>query len=177
MNGAFFTNCKTLDELQTAYRQLLQQYHPDKHPGEDLKIWTELTQQLNLEYAFTAAKLRSEEARAKAREKGKPEPTAFEYASWAAVDEEIRKRIEEIVFLPDIEIEICGFWVWVSGETKPVKEQLKAAKFQWAPKKEKWYYAGVPSNSRGALSMDQIYERYGRTRVPNQRRTRIGEDD
>lgn len=174
-----FNNCQTLDELQTLYRKLLVEFHPDKHTGESpekIADYTRITQAINAEYAFTAAKLRVADAKAKAKATGKPEPTEREYDTWATVDEEIRKRIEEIVFLPDIEIEICGFWVWVSGETRPVKEQLKAAQFQWAPKKEKWYYAGVPSSSRGGISMDEIRLRYGSTHVPTRQRSRLEDE-
>lgn len=66
-----------------------------------------------------------------------------------------------------LEIEICGTWVWVSGDTKPVKEGLKAAGFRWAPKKMKWYWkpAGQRSFGRGKWSMDEIREFHGSERV------------
>lgn len=38
-----------------------------------------------------------------------------------------------------IEIELVGSWIWVSGNTYPVKEQLKEAGIFWAGKKKKWY--------------------------------------
>ena len=38
-----------------------------------------------------------------------------------------------------IEIEVCGSWVWVSGDTKPHKERLKALGFCWHSKKHCWY--------------------------------------
>lgn len=177
--NTYFTNVKTLDELQTLYRKLLNEIHPDKHAGESpeqIAGWTVKTQQLNAEYAITAAKLRATDAKAKAKASGKPEPTTADFDSWAVVDEEIRKQIEKIVFLPDIEIEICGFWVWVSGETKPVRHELKAAGYLWAPKKEKWYFAGVPSSSRGSIPMEDIRARYGSTKVPTQKRTRLEDE-
>ncbi len=70
--------------------------------------------------------------------------------------------IEKIINVPGIRIEICGTWIWVGGETKPVHEFLKACDYKYAPKKQKWYYAGVKSNNRyGHWSMDEIRSHYG----------------
>ena len=174
--NAFFEHVNTLDELQTAYRKLLLELHPDKHAGESadaVKHFTELTQDLNKQYAYMASLLRAQEQRAKAKATGKPEPTDADFEHWARVDEDIRAAIEKIVFLPDLEIELCGFWVWVGGETRAVKAFLKDAGYHWAPKKAKWYFAGIPSSSRGAWDMDNIRERYGSTRIPPQKRVRL----
>ena len=37
--------------------------------------------------------------------------------------------------MDDIEIEIIGCFVWVTGNTKLYKEKLKELKFQWHSKK------------------------------------------
>lgn len=33
----------------------------------------------------------------------------------------------------NLEIEVCGQWVWVYGDTKPYREALKGAGFRWSP--------------------------------------------
>lgn len=180
MNTLFFDKCKTLDELQSEYRKLLLQFHPDRHANESperIAEFTRKTQQLNAEYAYKAGELRASTAKAKAKSEGKPEPKDADYAAWAVVDEQIRQAIERIVFLPDLDIELCGFWVWVGGETRPVKDQLKAAGYKWAPQKEKWYYPGVPASSRGSMRMEDIRSRYGSTHIKSQARTRVERGD
>ena len=113
-------------------------------------------QAINAEYAFCMARaVRAE----------KPGLDEAEYSSMDAVSEAIRAAIEAIITLPGLGIEICGLWVWVDGQTRPVKEQLKAAGYRWAAKKEKWYYAGVPAGGRGRYSMDDIRNRYGSRNV------------
>ena len=42
--------------------------------------------------------------------------------------EEFKKIINELVTLQGIEIEICGDWIWVTGNTYNCREQLKALK-------------------------------------------------
>lgn len=56
------------------------------------------------------------------------------------LDDELREAVEAILSLPGINIEVCGSWVWVSGDTRNVKDNLKEANFRWACKKKMWYY-------------------------------------
>lgn len=62
-----------------------------------------------------------------------------------------------------LDIEICGAWVWVNGDTKPHREMLKAAGYLWAPKKMCWYFRPeeYKSYNRSSWSMDKIRESYG----------------
>lgn len=64
-------------------------------------------------------------------------------------------------------IEVCGSWVWVSGDTKPHKEALKESGFKWAPKKEMWHFrpSDHKSFNRGNWSMGKIREEHGSIRV------------
>lgn len=73
---------------------------------------------------------------------------------------ELGKEIKKLS--DDIEVELCGKWIWVDGNTKPVKEELKKLGLRWASKKEKWYFAGVKSKwSRGGCTMNAIRELHG----------------
>jgi hypothetical protein len=83
----------------------------------------------------------------------------------AALDERIREAIEKIITLEGLEIEICGLWVWVGGETRKHKDALKAAGYHWAIKKLRWYFAGVPAGGFRPFDMDEIRRRYGSQRV------------
>jgi hypothetical protein len=48
----------------------------------------------------------------------------------ADLAERIRQAIEAVIRFDNIEIEICGAWVWLHGETFAIKEHLKANGYQ-----------------------------------------------
>lgn len=62
-------------------------------------------------------------------------------------------------------VEIVGSWIWVYGETKAHKEELKAAKFRWSASRKKWYYNTKPSNTKfrrgSGKSFNEIREENG----------------
>ncbi len=97
-------------------------------------------QDINAAYARASATYRQEEMRDNARKRNRPEPTQQDYTDAAAVDERIRAAIEKIITLEGLEIEICGLWVWVGGNTRPYKHELKATGYSWALNKGKWFF-------------------------------------
>ena len=80
--------------------------------------------------------------------------------------EDLNEAIVSIINLEGLDIEICGSWVWVSGETRTHKDAIKAAGFKYASKKIMWYYRpeGKRAWSRGKVSMNDIRHKYGTTR-------------
>ena len=48
--------------------------------------------------------------------------------------EEFKKVIDKIIHLDGIEIELCGRWLWISGNTYKHKQILKEAGCKWASK-------------------------------------------
>ncbi len=165
MNTRYFDGCKTSEEVKNEYRRLCKQWHPDLGTPTEAGQRTQIMQEINAEYARASAVFRQEEMREKARERGRPEPTQQDYTDAAAVDERIREAIEKIITLDGLEIEICGLWVWVGGDTKKHKDVLKEAGYKWAIKKIKWYFPGVPAGGFRAFDMDEIRRRYGSQRV------------
>jgi hypothetical protein len=67
--------------------------------------------------------------------------------------------------LSDTTWSITGLWLWVEGDTKPIKDDLKLAGFKWHATKKCWFYAGIPSRSRGGFSKPEIVEKYGEQRI------------
>jgi hypothetical protein len=69
--------------------------------------------------------------------------------------------------VPGIRVEVCGFWVWVTGETRSVRDQLKAAGCRWASRKGAWYWRNraVSSGGHRPMPLDYIRARYGSARV------------
>lgn len=147
----YFQNINTLDELRTAYRALLKKFHPDNGGSE------EATKEINLEYEklFQILKNRSE-----ADQKAKYNTQE---------DEDLREVLQQIVNL-NVNIEICGSWIWVSGNTYPVKESLKAAGFRFSKNKKAWYWhAGEYSRRGKKVSLDHIRNKYGSETVKEYR--------
>ena len=72
--------------------------------------------------------------------------------------------IEQIKSIEGIKAEICGKWLWVSGNTRPHANTLKSVGLKFARKKSKWYWRpeGYKRTRRGkTMSMEYIRGKYG----------------
>ena len=76
---------------------------------------------------------------------------------------EFAEILAVLMGLKGLEIEICGNWLWIGGETKENKDALKGAGCRWASKKKLWYWhAGEwVKKVRRALTMEQIRDLHG----------------
>lgn len=151
----YFVNISNLDELRKAYRRLSMIHHPDK--GGD----PEVMKAINNEYDALFKCLKAEHnAKAAADETGKTRPIN-------ETPEQFREIIEKLIHIPGIIIELCGSWIWISGETRAYKEQIKAAGCYWAKNKKMWYWRAPEDACRGnrkAQNMEHIRQRYGSER-------------
>lgn len=139
----YFKNVETLEELRREYKRLVKANHPDNGGSEDvIKV-------INVEYDFCF----------KALEKN---DTASSNKYNMEEDEQIRDIINNIINF-NIDIEICGSWIWVSGNTYECKTELKQNGFRWASKKKMWYWHNPEEQARGngKATMDDIRNRYG----------------
>lgn len=50
--------------------------------------------------------------------------------------EEYRHIVEVLLKCDGLTVELCGSWLWISGETMKHKETLKSAGCKWASKKK-----------------------------------------
>lgn len=138
----YFKNINTLEEAKKEYKKLAMANHPDRGGNEDTM------KEINNEY----------EAIINILAKGSKEETQI------AMD--FKDVLDKIINL-DVTIEILNKWIWVSGNTYPVRTQLKEAGFMWASKKKKWYYRkeDAKCSSRGKKSYEEIKAKYGATTV------------
>lgn len=77
------------------------------------------------------------------------------------IDVELEKIISLILHFENITIELVGSWIWVSGDTKEIKEKLKELGFKWASKKKMWYYGEMKGRNHKEKSLDEIKSKYG----------------
>lgn len=152
----FFNECSTMEEVKATYKKLAKQHHPDC--GGD----TATMQAVNTEYAFVCAKILKGE-----------NLTAEETDEQIRLSEEYRKVIEGIINLEGITIEIVGHWIWVTGCTYPVRQQLKDAGLFFASKKLAWYYRSEEFKSKGGKkTLDELRNKYGSETVNSKQSSR-----
>jgi hypothetical protein len=88
----------------------------------------------------------------------------------------MRQKLNLILALEGLIIEICGNWLWVTGETKPHKDVLKSCGFFWASKKEAWYYRSEQFKScgnRSSRTLDEIRYKHGSLNITGKQRYAI----
>jgi DNA primase len=83
------------------------------------------------------------------------------FSSDTEFDLEIEKIISKILHYQDIIIEVVGSWIWISGNSKSIKEELKELGFKWANKKKMWYYGEMKGRNPKQKSMSDIKAKYG----------------
>lgn len=150
----YFVNCRNLDELKKAYKAAALKHHPDM--GGD----TATMQAINAEY-----EARFEVLKRSQNEQAAEDPTGKARATTESAGDFIR-IIEALLKLDGLEIELCGRWLWIGGNTRQHKEALKAAGCRWSSAKKLWSWHFAEDGARwhkGSKTMDQIRNKYGST--------------
>ena len=139
-----------IDSLKKEYFKLAKKYHPDAGGS------TSQFQALQNEYEISFKKLLAGSKLSSDEKKNE-----------TIIDEALREVINQIIALEGINIELIGKWLWISGDTYSVKTVLKSAGLIFIKKAGKpyWVYKGVESSGRGKMSMDEIKNKYGSSKI------------
>lgn len=132
----------TQEDVKKAFHAQAKKYHPDINPAG-----TEMMKVINA--AFEA--LKDYTGTIKEEDSNSDYPAALNDALTA------------IITLVGLNIEICGAWVWVTGNTFKHKDALKENGFKYASKKKSWHFRpeNWKSSSRGQSTMEDIRFKYG----------------
>lgn len=143
------------ESIKYAYRRASAKFHPDKNPAG-----LEMMKLINSAYQALEDVIN-----------GAPFDRSVKKESIAGSEnygEEINTALNAIINL-GLTIEVCGSWLWVSGDTRPHREILKTSGFKWAPKKSMWHFrpAEYKSFNRGKWDMDKIRMTHGSQIIKN----------
>lgn len=156
----YFNNVKDLNELKSQYRKMAFELHPDR--GGDAKKFSDMQK----EYERLYQQLKLHKAENSTESNDSYEET--EEMKHSDVDDGFKAIIELLIHLKGINIELCGGWLWLSGNTKEHKDKLKAAGCRWSAKKVMWYWRPndykCPFN-RHSHSMTYIRLKYGSKKI------------
>jgi len=140
------TNETNIDDLKKQYYRLAKVHHPDtggsNEAFKEMNNEYELLQNIILKNGnFTDAEQTNEQN----------------------ISEIYRDIIDSIITIQGIVIELIGSWIWISGNTYPVKEQIKAAGFKFHSKKSMWFwYPGeYRKHNNTEMDIEDIRNRYG----------------
>ena len=132
-----FQNVEGINEAKKIYKTLAKKLHPDMDGGdeESFKLLNSIYTDL-IEHKIY-------------------------FSNDFKIDIELEKVISLILHFENITIELVGSWIWVSGDTKEIKDKLKELGFKWAMKKKMWYYGEMKSKNPTPKSMEEIKSKYG----------------
>ncbi len=153
----FFNNINSLEQLRKEYKRLLKLHHPDNGGTK------EASQTINNEYEALFKILKDRHNSKEAADTSDYKSSTYDFED----DKALREALQKIIHLQGIEIEICGSWIWVSGNTYQHKAEIKAAGYKWSKNKSMWYFHNgeYRRGSRKTYTMDDIRFKYGSTEV------------
>lgn len=141
----YFRNCHTLEELKAEYRKLAKTHHPDM--GGDL----ETMQAINAQYDEAVEHIKRDPFHADHKRAQKEAPD-----QWRAV-------VEALIKIPNLIIELCGSWIWITGDTYTHREVIKSAGCIWSSNKRAWYWHAPEdiSMNRKRMTLEEIRMYHG----------------
>lgn len=153
----YFKTCKTAEEGKTLYRKLAKQYHPDNTNGDDSII-----KQINAEFSEWWTHHKDIHFDSETGETYHSEKETQETA------EDFIEIIRNLSTLTGIEVEQCGSWLWITGNTYPVRNELSSFGCKYSKSKKSWYWSKDLSNykPKHGQTMNAIRAKYGSSHIP-----------
>lgn len=126
--STYFTTFTTVESIKAEYRRLAMIHHPDRGGS------TAVMQQINAEYKEALKRCNGQTSKGS-------DGQDHTYRYDEAVEQEVMDALHKILRIKmQADIAVIGAWIWVLGDTKPVKEELKAVGCMWHAKRVAWYW-------------------------------------
>lgn len=142
----------SIEDIKKAYKKSALKYHPDRN-----KAGLHLMQAVNNAYDFLLS-LGVD-----------PVVNKNLNSDYYDFSEDLNNVLNVVLDFEGLFIEICGNWIWITGDTKQHKEELKKLKFKWSPKKLAWYFRPEEykrrKTSNDGKTMEEIREKYGSNKL------------
>jgi hypothetical protein len=152
----YFIDCQTVEQVKQVYRKLAFQYHPD-HGGS-----TEEMQKLNDCYEKALKRCDGQKT---TDSEGVEHTYYYNQETEEAIINAIARLLE--IKMIDCDILLIGTWLWITGATKPYKEQLKAIGCLWHSKRGCWYFRSAQQKrwSQSSGDLGELAAKYGCTKI------------
>ena len=126
----YFNSCVKVEQVKALFKKLAMEHHPDR--GGDLRTM----QEINRQYQIA---LQSFDGVTSFDSEG----TERTYRYNEATETELMEKISKLLALRlhNVDITMIGLYIWVTGETKAVKEAIKSVGgMRWHSKRLCWFY-------------------------------------
>ena len=153
-----FENIKNFADLKKAYHKAARENHPDL--GGD----TETMKKINNDFDRAAKRIERDgekfSTESAADQNGKTAETAQDLAEFADI-------LGKLYGLDGLDIELCGSWLWITGNTYAHREAIKAAGCKWSKNKQAWYWhkGDYVRKGRRRYDMDEIRAMHGSEKI------------
>ena len=165
MNKDFFSDCVTLEDVKQLYKKLARELHPDCNPGKNT---TAAFQDMQRQYNEAFQRCKNIHVNKDGEQYTKETTETPE--QYAAI-------INALLKCDGLMIELCGSWLWITGNTKEHKDILKELNFRWSKNKSAWYLHFEPyrKHSKNTMDLDSIRSMYGSQRFTEKTATQYKE--
>ena len=156
----YFFGVQTAEELKKEFKKLAKALHPDN--GGNAEAFKEMQAQ------FT--KLFDRLKNVHFNKNGDIWEAEGDRATTETA-EEFMDIILKLMFIDALEVELCGNWIWIGGDTKTYKDLLKELGCKFSANKKMWYYQrdGKRKFHKKAWTIDEIRNTYGSRAYKGQR--------
>lgn len=147
----YFIFTDDINNLREQYRKLAKKYHPDLNPDVDIEIM----KQINNEYEQLLSGIHTQSGK------------NYSYTREQTWQEKFIETLKLFASINNVVVEMIGDWIWISGDTKPIKESIKNIGFKFSAKKLAWYWKNYSyfKQTSKKFQLDELREIYGSRKI------------
>lgn len=155
----YFNNCETLEEVKARFHKLAKELHPDNAATGNAEAFRQMYSEYQT--AFNTYKNIHKNHEGKTYTKETTE-----------TPEQFADLIRTLTRFNGCIVELIGSWIWVSGNTKEYKDELKKLNFKFSAKKAAWYFHEGDYHKRNGkvYNMDDLRNMWSSTQYENEQK-------